>query len=207
MKKTAAVVILIGVVLAFIGESRPIINKVHREEAHHNPQLQVDLVNDDPFGWTVVQIGLGLGRLIIAIGLGFFAREVPGIIDHKNIILAGNLGSVLAVLGALAHAIIRYYDLVRAPGEIFSNTSGTDWLYTTYAICTLLAIVITSYILFQTGYAKKLDVVIIVLSAVSPLKLLHSHKSFLMASIVGHLEADCPPFRIMRLVVAANLNI
>jgi len=166
MKKTAVIVILIGVVLAFIGESRPVINEIHSEEAHHNPQLQVDLVKDDPVGWAVSMIGLGLGGLIAAVGLGLFSREVPNLTDNPTIHAAGYLGAVLAILGAFAHAIIRFNDLVRAPEELFPDSNTPDWTYPTYTLCTLLAIIITSYILFQTGYSKKLGMVMIVLSVI-----------------------------------------
>lgn len=166
MKKTAVVVILIGVVLAFIGESRPVINKVHSEEAHHNPQLQVEYVKDDPTGWAVAQIGLGLGGLIAAIGLGLFVREVPNITDNQTIQAASYLGAVLAILGALVHAIASYYGVVQAPEEILNDFNTPSWMYPTYTLFTFLAIIIIGYILFQTGYSKKLGGVMIVLSVI-----------------------------------------
>ncbi len=166
MKKTAVVVILIGVVLAFIGESRPVINKVHSEEAHHNPQLQVEYVKDDPTGWAVAEIGIGIGGLIAAVGLGLFAREVPSISDNKNIQMASYLAAALVVIGALVHAVTRYNGVVLPPEEILNDFNTPSWMYPTYTLFTFLAIIIIGYILFQTGYSKKLGGVMIVLSVI-----------------------------------------
>jgi len=109
---------------------------------------------------------LGLGGLIAAIGLGLFAREVPTFSDNKNIVRAGYLGAALAILGAFFHAISSYNGVVQAPEEILNDFNTPGWMYPTYTLCTLLAIIITSTILFQTGYSKKLGIVMIVLSAI-----------------------------------------
>lgn len=161
MKKTFAILIFLGALLAMITEVLPTNMKVHGEEAHHNPELQVEYIQDDPTGWAVANLGMGVGGIIIAVGLGLFAREVPSVSDNKNIHMAIYLGAVLAALGALVHAIIRLNTVLLPAEEILNNFNTPDWMYTSYSIFTQIAIIITGFVLIQTGYSKILGWVMI----------------------------------------------
>ena len=164
MKKYVAILLSVGALLAIIGESRPVVSKVHGDEAHHNPALQVEYIKDDPTGWAVAEIGMGIGGLIAALGLGLFAREVPSISDNKNIQMASYLAAALVVIGALVHAVTRYNGVVLPPEEILNDFNTPSWMYPTYTLFTRIAFIITGYVLLKSGYSKKLGWVMIGLS-------------------------------------------
>ena len=166
MKKSIAIILSIGALVAMIVEMTPTNMKVHGEEAHHNPALQVEYIENDPTGWAVAEIGMGLGGLIAAIGLWLFAREVPRISDNKNIQMASYLAAALAVLGALVHAVTRYNGVVLPPEEILNDFNNPTWMGSMYTLFTRIAFIITGYVLLQSGYSKKLGWVMIILGAV-----------------------------------------
>ena len=80
--------------------------------------------------------------------------------------MASYLAAALVVIGALVHAVTRYNGVVLPPEEILNDFNTPSWMYPTYTLFTFLAIIITGYILFQTGYSKKLGGVMIVLSVI-----------------------------------------
>jgi hypothetical protein len=164
MKKSIAIILSIGALVAMIVEMTPTNMKVHGEEAHHNPALQVEYIENDPTGWAVAEIGMGLGGLIAAIGLWLFAREVPRISDNKNIQMASYLAAALVVIGALVHAVTRYNGVVLPPEEILNDFNTPSWMYPTYTLFTRIAFIITGYVLLKSGYSKKLGWVMIGLS-------------------------------------------
>ncbi len=166
MKKSIAIILSIGALVAMIVEMTPTNMKVHGEEAHHNPALQVEYIENDPTGWAVAEIGMGLGGLIAAIGLWLFAREVPRISDNKNIQMASYLAAALAVLGALVHAVTRYNGVVLPPEEILNDFNNPTWMGSMYTLFTRIAFIITGYVLLQSGYSKKLGWAMIILTAV-----------------------------------------
>ena len=159
MKKSIAILIIIGALLAIITESTPTQSRYHSEEAHHNPALQIEIIENDRVGWAIAHVGMGVGGLIVAIGLVLFAREFPNVSDNKNIQMTGNLGVASAALGALVHLFVRFNDAFRP----FDNPNP-DWGFPTYSILTRLAIFIIGFILIQTGYSKKLGLVMIAIS-------------------------------------------
>lgn len=115
MKKTVAIIIFIGALIT-MAESTPTNNLVHGEEAHHNPALQVEYIENDPTGWAIANLGMGIGGLIGSIGLVLFAQGTPSISDNKNIRMASKVAATTAVLGALIHAYLKYKS-VALPAE------------------------------------------------------------------------------------------
>lgn len=166
MKKSIALLLFVGALLAIIVEMTPTNMKVHSPDAHHHPELQIEYIENDPTGWAVAEIGMGIGGLIAAVGLGLFARELPKVSDNKNIQLAGYLAAALAVLGALVHAITRYNGVVLPPEEILNDFNNPSWMGVMYTLFTRIAFIITGYVLLQTGYSQKLGGVLIILGVV-----------------------------------------
>ena len=162
MKKTAGIVISIGIVLALIGEMNPIMSTIFGIAAS-DQALQLETITNNLTSWRAANGMMVVGGLISALGLWVFAREVPIITDNKNIQTVSTLGAVSVVLGALIHIITRYEDLFLTPEEMFNN-STPDWMYPAYSIFTRLAIFIFGYILLQTGYSKKLGVAMIAIT-------------------------------------------
>ncbi len=138
--------------------------KVFSPEAFANPALQVEYIKNDPTGWAIAKLGMGVGGIIVAIGMGLFARETKGISDNQNTRMASSLGAAMVILSGLVFAIINYYDISQPP-EAFSNAFNTpNWMWPTYNLTIRFGILLTGYVLVQSGYSKKMGWVMIVLA-------------------------------------------
>jgi hypothetical protein len=161
MKKTAAILIITGVVIAIFGESRPVINDVFG--AFDEPAKQVEFIRNAASDWKVSQLGIGIGGLITAIGLGLFGREIPKVSENSKLQSAGIIAGGLAVLGGLAHAVSRYSVSFQSPEEAVSSMGNGDWTGPVYSIFTRVAILLFGFLMVKSGYSVKMGWVTLVL--------------------------------------------
>lgn len=163
MKKTAGIVISIGIVMALIGELNPIMTAFYGAAAG-NRALQIEIITNDPTGWFTANAMMVVGGFIAALGLWRFAGDVELFSEKQNVRRAAYVGAGLALLGASVHVFMRFvYDIFPSPEQAVSG-SAPSWMFPAYSLTTRLAIFIIAYILFQTGYSKKLGVTMIAFS-------------------------------------------
>ena len=161
MKKSIAIVIIVGVAIAIFGESRPVISDVFG--AYERPDVQVDFIRNASSEWTLSQLGIGIGSLVAAIGLGLFAREVPGISEDSKMQRAGMIAGVLVVLGGLSSAIERYGLAFQSPEEVVSSLANDSWTGPVFGLLTRIATLLFGYVLLKSNYSKKMGWVVIAL--------------------------------------------
>ena len=154
MKKSIAIVIIVGFAIAIFGESRPVINDVFG--AFEQPELQVEFIRNAASDWRVSQLGIGIGSLVAAIGLGLFGREIPKISEHSKMQRAGVIASALVMLGGLVHAFTRYSVAFLSPEEAVSSMANGGWMGPVYSIFTRVAILLFGYVLLKSGYSVKM---------------------------------------------------
>lgn len=168
MKKTAAIVMLVGMVIAIVGESQPVINSVFGP-AFGDQAAQVELVTNAQTQWAVGNASMSVGALILATGLWLFAKEVEQATDNKNIQIAAKVGAALAVIGGVLFVIGTFSDRVFAtPEESIAAIYGTsgDWMVAVYTLGFRFATIITGVVILRSGYPKWLGYVMIFLGAV-----------------------------------------
>ena len=162
MQRSAGIVLIIGSLMFLIGVLTPVMLNVFGNIG--NPELQLEYLEKDPTGWDVSNAVNGAGSLVAAIGLGLFARQVQSVSNNKNVRMTGYIGAAMAILGALCWVIISYYRIVLSPEEITNDVGIPNGLYTAYYILTLIALLISGFVLLRSGYPKWLGWLVLVLA-------------------------------------------
>jgi hypothetical protein len=161
MQKIAGILLNIGAFVSIAGETRPVIFNV--VGAIDNPQLQAEYIQNDPTGWGVAHLLMGIGSLIAAFGVVLLARQVQSISKKSNLRIASNVGAAMAVVGALFWALVSYNRVARAPQEVVANMGAANWMEWTYFLPTEIALILVGFVLLQTGYPKWLAWPVLVL--------------------------------------------
>jgi hypothetical protein len=161
MQKIAGILLSIGALVSIAGETRPVIFNIFG--AIDNPQLQVEYIENDPTGWGVAHLLMGIGSLIAAFGVVLLARQVQSISNKSNLRIASNVGAAMAVVGALFWAIVGYNRVARAPQEVIANLGAANWMEWAYFLPTEIALILVGFVLLQTGYPKLLAWPVLVL--------------------------------------------
>ena len=161
MQKIAGILLSIGALVSIAGETRPVIFKIFG--AIDNPPLQAAYIEDDPTGWGVAHLLMGIGSLIAASGVVLLARQVQSISNKSNLRIASNVGAAMAVVGALFWAIVGYNRVARAPQEVVANMGAANWMEWAYFLPTEIALILVGFVLLQTGYPKWLAWPVLVL--------------------------------------------
>lgn len=162
MQKLAGILFSIGAVVAILGETRPVISNLFG--AMDNPQLQAEVIQNDPTGWGLAHFLMGAGSLIAAIGVVVFARQVQSLSNNRNVRIASYVSAAMAVVGALFWAIVGYYRVARAPQEVVANMDAS-WMGPAYFFLTEIALILVGFVLLQSGYPKWLAWPVLVLGA------------------------------------------
>jgi len=161
MQKIAGILLSIGALVSIAGETRPVIFNIFG--AIDNPQLQVKYIENDPTGWGVAYLLMGIGSLIAAFGVVLLARQVQSISIKNNLRIASNVGAAMAVVGALIWAIVGYNRVARVPQEVVANMGASNWMEWAYFLSTEIALILVGFVLLQTGYPKWLAWPVLVL--------------------------------------------
>lgn len=162
MQRSAGILLIVGSLMFLIGILTPVMLNVFG--AMGNPELQLEYLEKDPTGWDVSNAVNGAGSLVTALGLGLFARQVQSVSNNKNVRMASYIGAAMAILGAFFWVIISYYRIVLSPEEIASDVGIPNWLFSAYSILTLIALLISGFILLRSGYPKWLGWLVLVLA-------------------------------------------
>lgn len=152
MQKLAAVLFIVGAIVAIFGESRPVISSVFG--AFEDPQLQVEAIQNDLNGWRTANLLMGAGSLIAAVGMLPFARQAHSLSEKNNVRLASNLGVAIAIVGALCWAIVLYNRIANPPQKVVANMDFPSWAGLGYFLLTAVTFVLAGLVLIKTGYSK-----------------------------------------------------
>jgi hypothetical protein len=160
MQKIAAILFSVGAFVAFLGETRPVIARLF---GANSSQLQVEVIENDPTGWGVAHLLMGIGSLIAALGVVLLARQVQSISYKSNVRIASNVGAAMAVVGALFWAVVGYNRVARAPQEVVASMGAANWMEWAYFLLTEIALILVGFVLLKTGYPKWLAWPVLVL--------------------------------------------
>jgi hypothetical protein len=150
MQKTAAVLLIIGTAIAWIGESRPIITEIF--SGAPNPQQVID---NDPSAWSLAMLLMAIGTVVVVAGMVVLSRHVRGINDDQRVRQLSLAAAAAALIGGLAYATGRVISAVTQTWEMSSmmeNLGIAFWI--TFSILWQVALILTGYVLLRSGYPK-----------------------------------------------------
>ncbi len=158
MQRLSGIILLIGIVIAFYGESRPVIGEVFSTP---DLQVQLDAIAADPGSWQTGHTLIGVAGIVVAIGLLVFAIHIQSISTDAKTRTAAYIATGAAMIGALGLAYSRY--LILQSWEEAVNNGGSLLA----PIAWLVGIIITGIVLLRTGYPKWLSWLVIIGSVTS----------------------------------------
>lgn len=151
MQNWAGGLLIVGSILFLAAAFNPHASRIFRPGLTADEQIEI--VEDSPTAWTIVNLVFGAGSVVAVAGLFAFAGHISvrGVGSAPE--FAVYLAAIVAAVGAAFWLIVVYYRIAHTPEEVFANGSLLGgWLFPTYTVLTQLALLAIGYVLLQAGF-------------------------------------------------------
>ena len=153
MQKLAGLILIVGVAIAFYGESRPVVGTVYSTS---DMQTQLDAIAANSSSWATANTLMAAGGVVVAIGLILFAVQVQGLGVEKRVKTAAFAGAALAMIGALINAVERFNSI-----NAWATYEGFPL---PYQILWVIGLALIGIVLIWSSYPKWLGWLLVIAS-------------------------------------------